>query len=154
MNVIKSYRERFKNIPIGLSSHDSGIAMDLVGYILGARAIEKHFTLNRSMKGTDHAFSLEPQGLAKLARDISRARIALGDGIKRTYSSEEAPLYKMGKKLVISRDLVGGHVLGEGDFLIQSPGDGVSPNEMSHLLGKELGKELKKGHSISHSDLK
>jgi N-acetylneuraminate synthase/sialic acid synthase len=153
LNVIKTYRERFPDIQIGMSSHDSGIAMDLVAYILGARIIEKHFTLNRSMKGTDHAFSLEPQGLTKLVRDMARAKIALGDGVKRRYPSEEKPLYKMGKKLVIAKNLKAGHVLSESDFLIQSPGDGLPPYEVYNLEGKTLKADVTEGHSISMNDI-
>ncbi len=59
-----------------------------------ARVIEKHFTLNRAMKGTDHAFSLEPQGLEKMVRDLQRTRIALGDGTKSTYPSEVGPAHE------------------------------------------------------------
>jgi len=80
---------------IGWSGHDSGIAMALVAYAYGARIIEKHFTLNRAMKGTDHAFSLEPAGLRKLVRDLARARESSGDGVKRLFPSEVKPLSKM-----------------------------------------------------------
>ncbi len=72
--MIETYRELFPDSVIGLSSHDNGIAMPVAAYMLGARIIEKHFTLNRAMKGTDHVFSLEPQGLRKLVRDLRRAR--------------------------------------------------------------------------------
>lgn len=57
LQVVKTYREQFPDVVIGLSDHQNGIAMALVGYMLGARVIEKHFTLNRALKGTDHAFS-------------------------------------------------------------------------------------------------
>jgi N-acetylneuraminate synthase/sialic acid synthase len=60
LRVISTFRERFPGAVIGFSSHDNGIAMPLAAYILGARIVEKHFTLNRASKGTDHAFSLEP----------------------------------------------------------------------------------------------
>ncbi len=63
LRVITTYRELFPDSVIGFSSHDSGIAMALAAYVLGARIVEKHFTLNRAMRGSDHAFSLEPQGL-------------------------------------------------------------------------------------------
>ena len=79
--------------------------MPLVGYMLGARVFEKHFTLNRTWKGTDQAFSLEPAGMRRVVRDLHRARIALGDGVKRAYESEIKPLTKMAKKLVAARDL-------------------------------------------------
>ena len=54
--------------------------MAVAAYVLGARIVEKHFTLNRALKGTDHRFSLEPQGLRKMVRDLRRTRVALGDG--------------------------------------------------------------------------
>ncbi len=60
LKVIETFRQAFPDIVIGFSSHDNGIAMPLVGYMLGARVFEKHFTLNRAWKGTDQAFSLEP----------------------------------------------------------------------------------------------
>jgi N-acetylneuraminate synthase/sialic acid synthase len=63
------------------------------------------------MKGTDHAFSLEPQGMQKLVRDIERARLALGDGEKRTYPSEVAPLKKMGKSIFYKHSLAVGDIL-------------------------------------------
>jgi len=102
LQVITTYRERFPDIVIGLSAHDSGIAMALVGYVLGARVIEKHFTLNRAMQGTDHAFSLERPGMKRLVRDLRRAHAATGDGVKRPYPSEAGPLYKMAKKISMS----------------------------------------------------
>ena len=96
---------------IGFSSHDNGIAMPVAAYMLGARIVEKHFTLNRAMKGTDHAFSLEPVGLRKMVRDLERTYKAMGDGVKKIYESEKAPIVKMGKSLVVARDLPSGHVL-------------------------------------------
>lgn len=93
--VITTLRERYKDYVIGFSGHDNGIAMSLVAYSIGARIIERHFTLNRANKGTDNAFSLEPSGMRKLTRDLSRAHVALGDGIKRVYECEKKPIAKM-----------------------------------------------------------
>jgi sialic acid synthase len=138
LRVISSYRERFPDVVVGLSAHDNGIAMALVGYILGARMVEKHFTLNRSMKGTDHAFSLEHSGLRRLVRDLQRARVALGDGVKRRLDSEAAPLQKMGKKLVAAHDLPAGHVLSRADIAIKSPNDGLPPYEIDKFIGRAL----------------
>ncbi len=127
LNVVTTFREEFPDAVIGLSSHDSGIAMALVAYTLGARVVEKHFTLNRAMKGTDHAFSLERSGLRRLVRDLQRARIARGDGVKKTYDTEKAPLHKMAKKLVAARELPAGHILTREDIAIKSPSDGLPP---------------------------
>lgn len=88
----------YPDLVIGWSGHDSGIAMAVQAYTLGARILEKHFTLNRANKGTDHAFSLEPAGLTKLCRDLSRAHVAMGDGIKRYLPSEVGPIAKMRRR--------------------------------------------------------
>lgn len=138
LNVIATFRERYPDATIGYSGHDSGIAMGLVAYVLGARIIEKHFTLNRAMKGTDHSFSLEPDGLRKMVRDISRAKEAMGDGVKRAYESEAAPLKKLSKMIVAKHDLVAGTVLSEEDFDYRSPGHGVPPADSHLLIGKTL----------------
>jgi sialic acid synthase len=136
--VISSYRDVFPDAVIGFSSHDNGIAMPVAAFVLGARVVEKHFTLNRAMRGTDHAFSLEPQGLRKMVRDLRRTRLALGDGTKKMYQSEAAPILKMGKKLVAARDLAAGHVLTREDIAMRSPGDGVPPYELDRFIGRTL----------------
>jgi sialic acid synthase len=82
---------------IGWSAHDTGIAMAPVAYALGARIIEKHFTLDRSMKGTDQAMSLEPGAMKKMIENLKLCRLALGDGIKRQYPSEIDSLKKQRK---------------------------------------------------------
>jgi sialic acid synthase len=138
LRVIATYREKFPEIVIGYSGHDNGIAMPLAAYMLGARIIEKHFTLNRAMKGTDHRFSLEPVGMKKMIRDLQRVRMALGDGRKKVYASEAGPVLKMGKKLVAARDLSAGHVLTAADIAIKSPGDGLAPFYLDQLIGQAL----------------
>ena len=107
--------------------------MAVAAYVLGGRIVEKHFTLNRALKGTDHRFSLEPQGLRKLVRDLKRTRVALGDGDKSMYPSETEPIIKMAKKLVAARDLPAGHTLTEADIAIKSPGDGLPPYELDRV---------------------
>lgn len=151
--VIETYRREFPDVVVGFSSHDSGVAMALVSYVLGARIVEKHFTLNRAMRGTDHAFSLEPVGMRKMVRDLQRARVALGDGVKTPYASERAPLTKMRKKLVASRDLPAGHVLTTADLAAKSPGDGVQPSELDRVIGSRLKTALAVDQAISLDDL-
>jgi N-acetylneuraminate synthase/sialic acid synthase len=103
--------------------------------VLGARVIEKHFTLNRAMKGTDNVFSLEPVGMRKMTRDLERARLSLGDGKKVVFPSETGPVLKMGKKLVAARDLPAGHTLSSDDIAVKSPGDGLAPVEIDRVIG-------------------
>ena len=142
LRVIDQYRERFPGAVIGFSSHDNGIAMPVAAFVLGARIIEKHFTLNRAMKGTDHAFSLEPVGLRKMVRDLERTHKAMGDGVKKIYESEKAPIIKMGKSLVVARDLPSGHVLGPDDIVMKSPGGGIPPYELHNVIGRVTLKAL------------
>jgi len=143
LRVIETYRQRFPDIVIGYSGHDSGIAMATVAFTLGARVVEKHFTLNRAMKGTDHAFSLEPTGMRKLVRDLGRARIALGSDEKHMYPSEVGPGVKMGKKLVARHDISAGQVLEAKDVAMKSPGDGLAPYRLPEVLGRSLVQSLR-----------
>ena len=136
LGVIRTYGELFPDAVIGFSSHDNGISMPVAAYMLGARIVEKHFTLNRTSKGTDHAFSLEPVGLRKMVRDLERAHKALGNGVKKIYESEKAPIIKMGKSLVVARDLPSGHVIGPEDIVMKSPGGGIAPYEINKVLGR------------------
>jgi sialic acid synthase len=154
LRVIETYRKEFPGAVVGLSSHDNGIAMPVVAYTLGARVIEKHFTLDRAMRGTDHAFSLEPVGLRKLVRDLKRARAALGDGVKKVYPSEREPLVKMGKKLVTSRALPKGHVVQASDLTMKCPGDGLAPFYWDNVVGQQLLVDVEEEHSLSLDNFK
>src|SRR5438477_5278546 len=139
LNVITTLRDRFPQLVVGLSDHQNGISMALIAYMLGARVIEKHFTLDHAMKGTDHAFSLMPEGMHKLVRDLRRVPVALGDGVKRPLPVEEKPLQKMGMQLVAARALEPGHVLTVADVEIKSPADGgLPPYELGRIVGSRL----------------
>jgi sialic acid synthase len=149
LRVITTYREKFPEVVIGYSGHDNGIAMPLAAYMLGARVIEKHFTLNRAMKGTDHRFSLEPVGMKKMIRDLQRVRIALGDGRKKVYASEASPVLKMGKKLVAARDLRAGQTLTAADIAIKSPADGLAPYCLEQVIGQVLTRDVKMDDTLT-----
>lgn len=149
LRVIETYRERFPEVVIGFSSHDNGIAMALIAYMLGSRMVEKHFTINRAWKGSDQAFSLERDGMRRMVRDLHRARIAVGDGVKRVYPSELKPLQKMAKKIVAARDLPTGHVLRREDLALKSPNDGLPPYELDKLIGRRLRVGLKADTNLS-----
>jgi len=153
LNVLNTFREKFPEAVPGLSDHQNGIAMALVAYTLGARVVEKHFTLNRAWRGTDHAFSLEPIGLRKLVRDLRRARRAMGDGVKAPLPAEARPLKKMGKKLVAARALPEGHVLTKEDIAIKSPADGLPPYELSRIVGRRTRKALQPDENITWAGL-
>ncbi|MDD5551515.1 MAG: N-acetylneuraminate synthase family protein, partial [Candidatus Omnitrophica bacterium] len=104
LGVLTQFSHRYFNVLYGLSDHYAGKLMSPIAYVLGARVFEKHFTLSHTWKGTDQAFSLEPEALGKLVRDLKHVQLAMKEG-KFLLDCEKKPLYKMGKKLVFARDM-------------------------------------------------
>lgn len=154
LRVITELRRVFPDLVIGLSDHENGIDAASIAFMLGARVFEKHFTLNRAWKGTDQSFSLEPEGMRKLVRNLNRIPLALGDGNKRLMESEKKPLQKMGKQLVAARALPAGHVLAEADIAIKSPGGGLPPYRLDEVLGKKTRAALSEDDPIPADLLK
>ncbi|WP_242891011.1 N-acetylneuraminate synthase family protein [Actinomadura litoris] len=142
LSVIETFRREFPEVVVGFSGHDNGPELSMVAYTLGARVVEKHFTLDRGRPGSDHHFSLEPAELGRLVTGLREARKALGRPEKRQMPSEAGALRKMGKKLVAARDLPAGHVLSERDIAIKSPGDGLRPYLIGDLVGRALTEPL------------
>jgi sialic acid synthase len=152
LNVINTYRQIFTDTVVGFSAHDLGIAMGPAAYALGARIFEKHFTLDRSMKGTDHAFSLEPTGMQKFVRDLHNTATALGNGVKMPLDIELAPLKKMSKKIVLADKVAKGREISRAILEFRSPGDGISPAELEHVENKIASRDLEKGHTLNWDD--
>jgi sialic acid synthase len=153
LSVIPVLLREFPDVVIGLSDHENGIDAASIAYMLGARVFEKHFTLNRALKGTDHSFSLEPEGLRKLVRNLKRIPVLLGDGNKRPLDSEKKPLTKMAKSVVAARALPAGHKLTAPDLALKSPGGGLPPFEMDKLIGRTLKAALNEDDHVLHANL-
>lgn len=94
LRTITTLRERYR-VPVGYSGHEPGLQISLAAVALGAVAVERHVTLDRTMWGSDQAASLEPRGFTTLVRDIRILEKALGDGVKRVFPGELAPLSKL-----------------------------------------------------------
>ncbi|OLF17233.1 N-acetylneuraminate synthase family protein [Actinophytocola xanthii] len=142
LSVIRTYRRELPEVVVGFSGHDLDLSPSYLAYALGARVIEKHVTLDRGRPGSDHHFSLEPAQLGELVSGLRRTREALGSPVKARDPRELPALRKMGKKLVAARPLPEGHVLGEVDILIKSPGDGTPPYLLDQVIGRPLGAPL------------
>ncbi len=138
LNFIKTLKKEFPDILIGYSGHDNGILAAVIAYMLGAKVIEKHVTLNHAWKGTDHKFSLEPHGLEKQIRDLKRVDLSLGKGEKVFNDFEQLARDKMGKSLYSSRLLKAGHVIQNADIVIKSPAGGIPPYKLESILGQKL----------------
>jgi len=96
LNMIKTLTAKF-DAPIGYSGHETGLAPTVAAVALGAVFVERHFTLDRAMWGSDHAASVEPQGMIRLVRDIRDIEKGLGDGVKKVYDSELEPMKRLRK---------------------------------------------------------
>jgi N-acetylneuraminate synthase len=99
MRMIHTLSEKYPTVPIGYSGHETGLATTLAAVALGATFIERHFTLDRAMWGSDQAASVEPSGMSKLVRDCRDIEACLGDGVKRVYDSELGPRQKLRRVL-------------------------------------------------------
>jgi N,N'-diacetyllegionaminate synthase len=124
--------------PVGMSDHSMGWAVTLAAVARGARVIEKHLTLDRSMEGPDHAASLEPVEFAEMTRQVRLVESALGDGVKRPAACETDTISAARRSLVAARDLPAGHVLSPGDLVCKRPGTGMPPSKLDRVLGRAL----------------
>ncbi|WP_062519100.1 N-acetylneuraminate synthase family protein [Demequina silvatica] len=94
LRMIQTLKDRY-GVPVGYSGHEPGLQISIAAVALGAVAVERHITLDRTMWGSDHAASLEPKGFISLCRDIRIIEEALGDGVKKVFPGELAPLSKL-----------------------------------------------------------
>jgi sialic acid synthase SpsE len=127
-------------VPVGLSDHTTGIAVAIAAAARGATVIEKHFTLDRTMRGPDHPFSLEPEQLTAMVSGIREGQAALGHGRKAGPSPEEREeSYLVGRRsLIFTCDLKAGVVLEPDMITTKRPGFGIPPRELERVLGRTL----------------
>jgi N,N'-diacetyllegionaminate synthase len=130
-------------VEIGYSDHTLGIEVPIAAVALGAKVIEKHFTLDRNMPGPDHAASLEPYELKAMVKAIRNVELALsGDGIKKPSSSEINNLSIVRKSIHVNKPLSKGHTITKKDLIMLRPGNGISPLNYDAIIGKKLNVDL------------
>ena len=154
LNLIPNMKIWFPDIVIGHSDHYNGIVMAEAAYIMGARIIEKHFTLNHTLKGTDHALSLEPQGLKKLIRDIRRLEVAMGGKEKKTLNCEWAAIMKQGNAIHPARFIPEGKEIELDDICIKAPAEGLPPYEFENVIGRIAISELSTADILDYGKVK
>ncbi|MDH4164407.1 MAG: N-acetylneuraminate synthase family protein [Nitrospirota bacterium] len=139
---------------VGYSGHERGTAVSLAAVALGACMIERHFTLDRTMEGPDHAASLEPIEFRRLVEGIREIEQAMGDGTERRLSQGEMiNRENLGKSLVAAGDLRKGTVLTAEHVIVRSPGQGLSPQNYEKLLGRTLQRDMTAEDFFYPSDL-
>lgn len=154
LNIIPELIKKYPKNIIGYSGHDSGILIPIIAYLKGARIIEKHFTLSRSLKGTDHPMSLEPEGLQKMCNGFKKAKESLGINVKQKMSYESKFIYKMKKTIVASKNLEKNHIITENDITFKSPGGELECYEADKIIGRNLIQSVNKDQNISLSHFK
>ena len=102
LRVIPILRKRY-GVPIGYSGHETGLASTIAATVLGACCIERHITMDRSMWGSDHAASLEPNGISRIVRDLRLVEQSMGDGVKRVYEREQPIIKKLRRVDVLAQ---------------------------------------------------
>lgn len=148
LRTMLTLRDSFKTL-VGYSDHTLGITAPIAAVSMGASVIEKHFTLDKEMKGPDHKASLEPDELKDMVNEIRHIEKGLGDGIKKPTENEEK-IKKIARKSVVADDNISeGTELNENMLVIKRPGNGIPPKHLKKLIGKKTVREIGKDELIS-----
>lgn len=143
LKTIPNMIETFKTI-VGLSDHTLGISVPVAAVVLGAKIIEKHFTLSRSMGGPDAAFSLEPEEFSQMVRSVREVEKALGD-ISYELSDKSMKSREFSRSLFVVKDVKEGEIFTEENVRSIRPGFGLHPKYYNYILGKKAAKDIDKG---------
>ena len=147
LNILKTFRKKF-NCNIGISDHSLSIIAPSCAVALGATIVEKHFTLNRKMRGPDHKSSLEPKELAKMIDNIREIEVALGNSKKIVTKSEKENRKIIRKSLVASKNIYKGQKFTIKNIIPKRPSGGISPMNIEKVLGKIAKKDFKSDEII------
>tara|TARA_B100000315_G_C14227648_1_gene429428 strand:- start:146 stop:610 length:465 start_codon:yes stop_codon:yes gene_type:complete len=135
-------------VNVGYSDHTLGIVIPIAAVAMGATVIEKHFTLDRTLPGPDHAASLEPHELKEMVNAIRNIEKAMGDGIKKPSPSEKKNIKIARKSIVASKQVKKGEILTEINLSVLRPNEGISPMKWDQITGSVAKKNYKKNDLI------
>jgi len=147
LNTLSLLKEKF-DLPVGYSDHTLGIEIPIMAVSLGAKVIEKHFTLNRKMEGPDHFISLEPNELKKMIKAIRNVEEAFGSKKKEINPEEKKNIFFMRRSIHASRHIKKGEIIKESNVKITRPFDGIEPWFLDKMLGKKAKISIKKDKPI------
>lgn len=140
-------------VEIGYSDHTLGIEIPIAATALGARVIEKHFTLDKSMEGPDHKASLEPKELKEMVNAIRNIELALGNADKTPSPSELKNIVIARKSIHLKHDVSKDHMLSADDLIMKRPGDGISPMVWEKVIGQKTNRPLSADTKLKWEDL-
>ncbi len=152
--AITTLKKAFAHI-VGYSDHTIGDHIPIAAVALGAKVIEKHFTLDRTLPGPDHSFAIEPNELKKMVDRIREVELSIGDGMKNGPRDEELEMFKNGRRSIhVTRTLKAGEKIAKENVIIKRPGYGISPLFLENIIGMELKKEVKEDKWLQWEDFK
>ena len=155
--MIESLKREFPEYIIGYSDHtlaDKKMQNLCTAYILGAKVIEKHFTLNKKMKGNDHYHAMDKKDLKILVKNINKIKISLGTSCKKKIiKSEHVSRKNARRSIVLSHDVKKNHKLKKYDLICKRPGTGISPIYFNKIVGKRIRYNLKADRILTFRDI-
>ncbi|MBP3818626.1 MAG: N-acetylneuraminate synthase family protein [Butyrivibrio sp.] len=155
LNVLKNYAIKYPSMLLGLSDHTQGHATVLGAVALGARVIEKHFTLDNSLKGPDHAFSMNPNSWKEMVERTRELELAMGDGCKRIEGNEQETVIVQRRAVRAKHTLEAGTILADDmlEELRPAPRDAVFPHQKSEIIGRRLRQNKEQGDYLRFIDI-
>lgn len=152
LNVIPSLRNRYKTI-VGFSDHSDHYVLDIIAVSLGAKVIEKHFTLKKTMKGPDHKLSLNPTEFRNMVTSIRVTEMSLGSN-KKSLTSLEQKIKKYALKgIYASKDIKKGERISLNNIIFQRPLEDIPAQDGEKIIGKKVRRDISKGDSIKKEDI-
>lgn len=148
LNTIPYLKKKYPDYSIGFSDHTIGISIPVAAVAMGAQIIEKHITLDRRMKGTDHIGSLGPEGQFRMVRDIRLLEASMGVEALSMKEGAEENKKKLARSIASNRQIEKGELITLDDIHLLSPGDGIAWHNKEHILGKSATATIKKNEII------
>ncbi|MGQ3330206.1 N-acetylneuraminate synthase family protein [Halorubrum sp. FL23] len=142
------------DVPVGYSGHERGIAISEAAAAMGACFVERHFTLDRTMEGPDHAASLEPTGLKKLVRDIRNIEKSMGSSARYMTRGEYNNRVALGKSLVSEAPISSGETISREQVTAKSPAKGISPQHLYEVVGSQAERDIEEDQLIQWEDVR
>ena len=153
LKAMQTLAAAFK-LPVGYSDHTLGIEVPIAAVALGARIIEKHFTLDKNLPGPDHKASLEPGEIKEMVKAIRNIEMALGDGIKKPNKSEIEIMKVARRSLIATRDIRVGEIIKESDIIIKRPGTGIPPKFKEIVIGMKIINDIRQDEPFEWENFK
>lgn len=153
LNNITLIKSRFKNLEVGFSDHSLGNEAAISSIALGARLIEKHFTLDKTRIGMDNQIAFEPNEMKELISKCKKTFLLLGEKNRKLSKEEKNQRKKMRRSVVAKRDIKKGNVIKLTDLDLKRPGTGISADKISKIIGRKAKKNITKNYLLKYSDI-